>query len=310
MRFFGKNLKTKYGKADGGYTLVELVVSMALTAILATAVASIMFPIVSIFMDMQKLSRAQMVADTVTDALRKECAAAYVTGVADIKLINLSEQASVSTEGEGLTPVVAAGVQENMVMCNTTGNALVFRLNEGYAEILYWNTGVSTADYGEVLANNAKNPATSAANSKALTSRAVYRLFPNGTEMITEDKDMPAATRPGYLHYGYYETTMLHTTEQEKEILVFSPVKAYDYTNPFSVNAYNGFTISVSFSDLTFENRKTGTSTVSDKRPVYVIATVNVYEGSYEKQSTDTLICSRQAVLCFAEDNRRDKETE
>ena len=172
------------------------------------------------------------------------------------------------------------------------------------------DTGVSTADYGEVLANNAKNPATSAANSKALTSRAVYRLFPNGTEMITEDKDMPAATRPGYLHYGYYETTMLHTTEQEKEILVFSPVKAYDYTNPFSVNAYNGFTISVSFSDLTFENRKTGKSTVSDKRPVYVIATVNVYEGSYEKQSTDTLICSRQAVLCFAEDNRRDKETE
>ena len=89
MRFFGKNLKTKYGKADGGYTLVELVVSMALTAILATAVASIMFPIVSIFMDMQKLSRAQMVADTVTDALRKECASAYVTGAMDIRVFDL-----------------------------------------------------------------------------------------------------------------------------------------------------------------------------------------------------------------------------
>ena len=48
MRFWERGISKKKYRANGGFTLVELIVSMALTAILATAVASLMFPVVSI----------------------------------------------------------------------------------------------------------------------------------------------------------------------------------------------------------------------------------------------------------------------
>ena len=75
------------------FTLVELVVCMALTAILATAVVSVMFPATNIFMRMQKLSRAQMVADLVADSLREECADSYIAGYGDARVVSLSQSA-------------------------------------------------------------------------------------------------------------------------------------------------------------------------------------------------------------------------
>ncbi len=283
-----------------GFTLVELVVSMALTAILATAVTSIIFPIVSIFMDMQKLNRAQMVADTVTDALRKECATSYVTGVADVKILSLPDKVAVSEDGKGLTTELANQVQSSMAISQASGNALIFSINPGYAKAIYWNTPVTKTDYNEVLANNGSTAHVTSAASKVVSSRAVYRLFPDGVSAISKEEDLPLAARAGYLHYGYYETTIMNTTDHGKEVAVFTPTVAYDYTNPFSTSVYNGFTISVDFSDLTYEDISGASSeSNADRRPVCVVATVKVFERG------DNLVCSRQAVLCFAEDNKR-----
>ena len=49
---------------DAGFTLVELLVSMTLTAIFATAVIAIMPSANKIYMQIQDTSRAQIVADT------------------------------------------------------------------------------------------------------------------------------------------------------------------------------------------------------------------------------------------------------
>ncbi|MBR1470066.1 MAG: type II secretion system protein [Lachnospiraceae bacterium] len=281
-------------KKNNGYTLVELVVSMALTAILATAVASMMFPVMNIFMNMQKLSRAQMVADIVTDALRKECAAAYVTGVADVRLLDLPAPIDPAKGDDSLQDLLAVPA----VQSGESGTVLVFRINEGYAKALYWNTGISAGDYNDVVATDTEP------KMGDVTSRAVYRIFPDGVSGISES-GLPQETAQGYLHCAYYETAVTTLSVGDKTVASFYPTQAYDYTNPFSAGMYNGFTISVEYSGLTFESIAEDSDSQADLRPVYVIANVKVYESGYEGQSEDTLLCSRNAVLCFAEDNVR-----
>ncbi|MCR5129652.1 MAG: type II secretion system GspH family protein [Lachnospiraceae bacterium] len=289
-------------KKSGGFTLVELVVSMALTAILATAVASIMFPVVSIFMDMQKLSRAQMVADMVTDALRKECAAAYVTGVADVKVLNVSA-ASDHTTGDNM---IMDQLTDTGIRSVSPGNTLVFRINEGYAKALYWNTWISASDVEDVR----NNDAAEGAKMGTVTSRAAYRLMPYEKKATYTAATMPLETRPGYLHSAYYTTKAVAVSqENEKQVSDFRIDKVYDYTNPFPANAYNGFTVKVEYAAPIYQTVVTGSAMPADQRPVCVVATISVYDGDFAEQNDpDRLVYSREAVVCFAEDNRKATE--
>ena len=298
MRFWERGISKKKYRANGGFTLVELIVSMALTAILATAVASLMFPVVSIFLNMQKLSRAQMVADTVTDALRKECASAYVTGVMDVRVFDLPNPTKATFGDQTMLNQMLQEKEAAVAWLDnpTGGNILVLRINEGYEKALYWNVGISTKNYKDLL--------TSYYKIGLVTSKAVYRLFPKGTDNLTDEK-MPMETRPGYLHCAYYATTVQNVKRDEKDIAVYYPGETYDYTNPFTVAAYNGFTVSITYSEPVYETIVKDSTFVADKRPVCVTATIKVYESDYAKQSEDTLVYSREAVLCFAEDNKR-----
>ncbi len=279
-------------KKNKGSTLVELVVSMALTAILATAVVTVMHPAVSIFMKVQKHSRAQIVADTVADTLRTECASSYIHGYGDARVVSV-EAADDYQVGDdtifgklnGLTAESAAD-----------GNVLLIRKNEGYAEALYCNAWISQADHEEVYAADEER------KNGNVTSKAVYRLFPNGAGDLDED-EMPIDTRPGYLHSGLYETSSLGMNIDGKNVNVAYPSKAYDYTDPFSWSVYSGFTIDVTYSDFKYESIVPGSDSLADKRPAYVVANIKVYDGSYTDRSINTLIYSRQAVLCFAQDN-------
>ncbi len=283
---------------DKGFTLVELVVSMALTAILATAVAALMFPVVSIFMDMQKLSRAQLVADTVTDTLRKECAAAYVTGAGDVRVVNIPDPLDATV---GDNDLITSLSRANEVMLadikkNEGGNALVFRINMGYAKAIYWNTGVSANNYNSLLEEGF--------TPSPVTSKAVYRLFPNGATNLQPDK-MPIETRPGYLHCAYYAITSEKVFSDEKEVELFRYKEPYDYTNPFSVGVYNGYTVKVTYSPLTYQTVVNPATSIADRRPAYVVANIEIHEKSNGEESADTLVYSRRAVICFAEDNEK-----
>ena len=278
-----------------GFTLVELVVSMALTAILATAVAALMFPVVSIFMNMQKLSRAQLVADTVTETLRKECAAAYVTDVGDVRVVNIPEPLDATVGDTDLVTLLSRSNETLLadIKKNEGGNALVFRINLGYAKAIYWNTGISKSNYESLLDANYV--------PSAVTPKAVYRLFPNGTTNL-QQSNMPIETRPGYLHCAYYATTSDKVPGEGEDIELFRPKEAYDYTNPFSVGVYNGFTVKVTYDPLTYDN---STAPLADQRPVYVVANIEVHEKDHGEENEDTLVYTRRAVICFAEDNKK-----
>ena len=291
MLYFFRSKKHR----DKGSTLVELVVSMALTAILATAVVTVMHPAVSIFLKVQKHSRAQMVADTVADTLRAECASSYIQGYGDARVVNVAAENSYSkgddtifSELSGLTGVSAAD-----------GNVLFIRKNEGYSEVIYCNAWISQDDYDDVFKSDKER------KDGNVTSKAVYRLFPNGAGTLTEDK-MPIDTRQGYLHSACYETVSSKLDIDGKIVNVAHPLKAYDYTNPFASSVYSNFTVDVTYSDFTYESIVAGSESLADKRPAYVVANIKVYDGSYGDQSINTLIYSRQAVLCFAQDNAKE----
>ncbi len=65
-----KQMRSKpHNSRNLGFTLVELMVSMTLTAIFATAVIAIMPSATKIYMQIQDAGRAQVVADMVVDAL-------------------------------------------------------------------------------------------------------------------------------------------------------------------------------------------------------------------------------------------------
>ncbi len=277
---------------DKGSTLVELVVAMALTAILATAVVTVMHPAVSIFLKVQKHSRAQMVADTVADTLRAECASSYIKGYGDARVISVDAENDYSV-GDGTILSKLSGLT---TPSTSDGNVLFIRKNEGYAEVLYCNTWISQSDYADVYA------ADQVRTNDNVTSKAVYRLFPNGAGSLTETQ-MPVDTRQGYLHSAYYETASNKIDIGGKTVTVVHPEKPYDYTNPFASSVYSGFTVDVTYSDFTYESIVAGSDSLADKRPAYVVANIKVYDSSFGEQSIDTLVYSRQAVLCFAQDN-------
>ena len=277
---------------DKGSTLVELVVAMALTAILATAVVTVMHPAVSIFLNVQKHSRAQMVADTVADTLRAECASSYIKGYGDARVISVGAENSHS-EGDN---AIFSALNGLTTQSESDGNVLFIRKNEGYAEVLYCNAWISQGDYADVYAIDQEH------KTDDVTSKAVYRLFPNVTGTLDE-KQMPIDTRQGYLHSAYYETASTKLDIDGKTVTVVHPAKPYDYTNPFASNVYSGFTVYVTYSDFTYESIVAGSDSLADKRPAYVVANIKVYDSGFGEQSIDTLVYSRQAVLCFAQDN-------
>ena len=274
------------------FTLVELVVCMALTAILATAVVSVMFPATNIFMRMQKLSRAQMVADLVADSLREECADSYIAGYGDARVVSLSQSADYKKGDDDLLTTLSALTGTSQ----TDGNCLIIRKSERIAEAIYWNIYISGDDFKDVTGSE------SVLGTNTVTPLAVYRLFPDG--LTISANNIPKETKQGYVHYGYYNTATNDVTINGNTVKVMYPKSAYDYTNPFSVSAYNGFTVSVTYSDFTYETIEGGNdSNIADKRPAYVIATIKVYESDYAGQGEDTLVYKREAVLCFAGDN-------
>ena len=84
-----KRISSKLNTArNAGFTLVELVVSMTLTAIFATALVAIMPAATRIYMQIETMSRAQVVADMVVDALREECADTYIEDFASVRIVN------------------------------------------------------------------------------------------------------------------------------------------------------------------------------------------------------------------------------
>jgi prepilin-type N-terminal cleavage/methylation domain-containing protein len=281
---------------NSGYSLVELLVSMTLTAIFATAVVAIMPSATKIYMQIQDTSRAQVVADMVVDALREECADSYIDDFASVRIANVAP-------GEGDNNLLDVYSADPLHFDNT-GNVLVVRKSTGYCEAIYSDMSISGTNYLSVRDSDRINGTLREENG--ISSRAVYRLFPIAGGSATPSDE----TLQGYVHYGYYmcgkEAKSVSTSGGAKTVNCIFPASRYDYTNPFTNSAYNGYTVKLSFSDLTYTADPDETE-FNDytRRPTTVRVTVYVYRSGFGGQSDESLLYSRTALLVFAEDTTK-----
>ena len=282
-----------HNSRNSGFTLVELLVSMTLTAIFATAVIAIMPSATKIYMQIQDTSRAQIVADMVVDALREECSDSYIDDFASVRIINAADSADGDKDFLKI-------FENNPLQFDGSGNVLVVRKSAGYCEAIYSGMTISSSNYLSVHEADRINGTLREENG--ISSRAVYRFFTGATP--SEE------TLQGYVHYGYYmcgkEAKPVTTSSGTKTVSCIFPASRYDYTNPFTTDAYNGYTVKLFFSDLKYTVPSFATEENDyTRRPASVMVTVNVYKSGYAGQSADTLLYTRTAMLVFAEDTTK-----
>lgn len=198
---------------------MELIVAMALTAIFAASCVLLMVPVSKIYTHVNELSRAQLVADTVVDSLRAECARTTITDTGDVWI---------ASSGNSITDAHES---------RTTGPVLVMRKSSEYCETIFSNSAITADNCTAILEADEEY-----LNENNTTSRAVYRLFESGDEgysAIGSDVDA------GYVHFGYFNATV----DSDNYVC---PAIFYDFTNPCMAAAYQDYTVELSFSNLTY----------------------------------------------------------
>lgn len=235
-------------------TLVELIVAMTLTAIFAASVVMLMFPIEKIYRHTNDLSRAQLVADTVVDALRKECTDTYISGYGD---------AWITSAGDAVMTTAQP------ISTTDGGPVLVIRKTAGYCETIASNyaitdtmlTNVQTADENYLEGD--------------VTSRAVYRMFPTPvpTPGVGTNLDQ------NYVHFGYFTCTGGGASGYAL------PTGYYDYTNPFPYTTYGEFSVRLNF-------RWDGIAPTEANHivPSYILCDVSVYRGDTLIYTRDNVV--------------------
>lgn len=195
-------------------TLVELIVTMALTSFFAACCAALILPVERIYKHMTDLSRAQLLADTCIDTLRKECAKTYIETPDDVWIFK-------DESFDGTTNRLGAASSTS-----GEGTVLVLRKN-----ITYWETIASNSNYsmqrklydGVLAAEGAE------AQTASVTSRSVYRMF---------DPEPGPDTKAGFVHFGYYEKIGIDEYEY------------YDFTNPFTSATYRDLKVDLKFNGI------------------------------------------------------------
>ena len=247
-------------RIKSGMTLVELVVAMALTAIFGAAFIVLVLPVERIYTRTTDVSRAQLLADTIVDSLRAECANAYVQGVDDIWIGN---------DGNALYSDTNQPTKET-----DPGSVLVIRKNSGYCETIFANGSVPLSVYTDLTTGESAIP-----DSGDISSRAILKLFYVDSS-DGQTKGVPG-TEAGYVHFGYFKS-------QGGNSSIVYPVEAYDYTNPFAYAAYREYKVKLTFSDLS----------PADKCHTYVNCQIDIFKENAEGGAE--IVYTRNTVLCFA----------
>jgi prepilin-type N-terminal cleavage/methylation domain-containing protein len=288
-------------RKNSGFTMVELLVSMTLTALFATAIVALLPASTRIYMQLQSMSRAQVVADMVIDSLREECAEAYIDDFASVRIVNLGMDPYDPSTGDQLLLSTFEQPDPRTARFDSAGNVLIIRKNPGFCQAVYSCMPISYSNFMSVRNANIlegtsyifPNPADGIGG---ISSRAVYRFYPTAA-----DTSATPETRQGYVHFGYYqcgrENKSCTYNGESKTIGCIYPAVRYDYTAPFSSTAYNGYTVSLEFSDL-----QTSSDDIYVQRPLSVKVTVKVYACDYAHQASESPVYTRSSILVFAED--------
>ncbi len=199
-----------------GITLVELIVAMTLTSIFAVLCVMLINPIERTYRSTLKLARAQLLADTLVDSIRKECDDVRHEEKADVWITDLS-----GADDRQLTGTEHAANLDS-------GNTLVFRRNDNYTEAIYAAVGISKDKNQPDVEANPLTPGN--------TAHSIDTLIDSGEENLAS----------GIVHFGYYQA-------KEDENGIF-PIQSYDYTNPVMAKTYGDFRVELKFYDLKYKD--------------------------------------------------------
>ena len=229
--------------SKNGTTLVELVVAMTLTMIFAVVCVALINPIERIYTETSRMASAQLLADTVIDAIRDECDDVDYNDInsvwiADVTVANENTDDSQLFNGP-------AGLK------NTNGPVLVIKRNNGYCEAIYECLSISGTNRNNVhsfAAENGVDPDT--------TAFAVDKILEGDAEGAAQ----------GIVHFGYYKSASDSSNG-------YYPYKSYDYTNPISASTYGKYTVKLMFGQLQYTKDKDGNDI-----PAYFECIVSIME--------------------------------
>ncbi len=229
---------------------------MALTALFAFACIALILPVTKIYTETNRISRSQLVADSVVDALRAECSKTIVTNTGDVWIYNPD-----SYDGKVLADT-------DVVPSSDSGSVLVLRRNNTYCETIAANYEISD-ELVQAVADKDEMISGADGSTGAVTSKSVYNIS-------------SADAASGYVHYGYFLSSAVDT----KGYVFVYPGDYFDYTNPYTNDAYLGYTVSLNFHDIKHDS-------ANGMKPVYVMCDVTVEDDS-------GAVCTRSVVLCFS----------
>ena len=254
-----------------GTTLVELIVALTLTMLFAVVCIALINPIERMYQSTVKISRAQLLADTVIDSIRKECDDVKCDEHNAVWIARGTDDADDASLFNGPTDSVK----------RDKGPVLVVKRNNNYCEAIYSCFKISDANVQAVMNNRDKEESSGLA------------LFDLGnvsdTGVIKNDSNLER----GYVHFAYYQAI-----DDENGI---RPFRAYDYTNPIAASSYgkysarldrSEFSVKLEFSNLVYKN---------SEHPAFVICKVSVYDGLYDPDnSSKNLIYTRESAVSFS----------
>lgn len=161
--------------SKSGFTLVELIVAMTLTAFFMAACVVLIMPVERIYTQVNEQSKAQLIADMVVNSLRSECSQASVLSADDVMIMSSGASGPVRETTN-----------------STFGNVLRFRRNNLYYETISTNY-VLTAEHQSSVRANDDSVVTGNTSSKA-----IYRMYFVSNPQRTDTANV------GHLHYGYF----------------------------------------------------------------------------------------------------------
>lgn len=262
-------------RSKRGVTLVELIVALTLTMLFAVICIGLINPIERIYQRTEKTARAQLLADTIVDSIRKECDGIKNDDLGSVWIANGSFDAD--TASDQLLFDKDCGYKT----ASGTGSVLVIKKNNSYCEMIFADLPVTSqnrtdANDNELMGTN--------------SGHAVDELFKGEAEEVARN------TGRGVVHFGYYGAA-----DNGNGIY---PLRSYDYTNPVLASTYGDFYVKLSFSELV--NRTENYDGEDHVFPSFVECEVKIYEGTYSASATDTnLVYKRKAAVSFSANGSR-----
>lgn len=267
-------------RSKRGTTLVELIVSLTLTAMFAVICVMLINPIERTYQRTEKTARAQLLADTIVDSIRKECDGIKNDDINSVWIANGSFDADSASDQILFDPDCSKRISSGLES-NNKGTVLVIKKNNSYCEMIFASLPIT---------NENKTEANKNVLDGTYSGHAVDELFQGSAEDVAKN------TGRGVVHFGYYGAG-------DKGNGVY-PLKAYDYTNPLIASTYGDYHVKVYFQKLV--TRTEEIDGVDHEFPSYVECEVKVYEGEYKAgDNTSALVYTRKAAISFSANGSR-----